>query len=402
MTDPARTVTLPFPKESGRYRTAEQPVIEQLRTGRLSDTGRGPAVTELEDAFAALAGTRYALSFNSGTAALHAALHAIGASPAAGIATTPMTWISAITATFHAGSFPVFCDIEPDTPNLDPHALAALAPACSAALVAHAFGVPARMDALTTAAPLPLVEDCSHAHGALYRHRPVGSWGAAGCFSLQDSKTVSGGEGGILTTSDRAVYEHALVLGHHPHRLQVELTLDHLRPLVGTGGAYKFRMPPLSAVIAREQLRTLAARSQAAEDNLTVLREALHELQAPVTWPTLADGSRRGWYGTPVTITHRVRAPQALAHAATTAGVPLRPLYEDWLHSPLLQDRQHLERLWPHIAATDYRPPDAEAFPHYTAARRQMLIIKIPTRRAADYMHQVATVLSDLLAHHTR
>ncbi|MFH9355052.1 DegT/DnrJ/EryC1/StrS family aminotransferase [Kitasatospora sp. NPDC017646] len=59
------------------------------------------------------------------------------------------------------------------------------------------------MDQLAGASGLPIVEDCSHAHGALYQGRAVGSWGAAGCFSLQESKAVSGGEGGILTTTDR-------------------------------------------------------------------------------------------------------------------------------------------------------------------------------------------------------
>ena len=179
-----------------------------------------------------------------------------------------MTWLSAITAAFHAGSFPVFADLAPGSPNLDPAAVGAAG--CPAVLVTHAFGIPARMEefALLAAA---VIEDCSHAHGAVYRGRPVGSWGCAGCFSLQESKAVSGGEGGVLTTSDRAVYEAAMTVGHHPFRLAAELTDPRLLPLAPAAASYKYRIPALSAVIATEQLKTLPGRMSASEHNLAHL-----------------------------------------------------------------------------------------------------------------------------------
>jgi len=388
-------VTLPFPRRA-KYGPAERAaVLDLLDAGRLSDTGRGPAIAGLEDAFAAMTGTRHALSFNSGTASLHAALHGVGAGPDAGVVMSPMTWISAILVAFHAGSFPIFADLEPGGINLDPAAVAA-AGAHGAVLVTHAFGIPARMDALTSQSA-PVVEDCSHAHGARYAGRPVGSWGAAGCFSLMERKAVSGGEGGILTTNDRGVYERAMTLGHHPHRLAAELSQPDLLALAATGLGYKTRMPTLAAGIARAQLAGLPARMAAADTNLARLTEVLDSNGAPVRIPPIGAGSVRGWYGTPLIIAEPVADPDQLYAACQAAGVPVRRLYDDWLSSPLLHSPALLPGLFPHLRHSPWTPPDPDGFPHYTQARRQTLLIKVPEVPAADYMDQVGAALTAVL-----
>lgn len=394
-------VTLPFPR-TAKYGQAEQDaVLRLMETGRLSETGRGPATSALETAFATLVGVEHALAFNSGTAALHAALHAVGAHDSAGVLTSPLTWISAINATFHAGSFPIFSDLAAGTLALDPNAVAhsATTDSNSAVLVTHAYGIPAPMDRILSAADrIPVVEDCSHAHGAGYRSRPVGSWGTAGCFSLQDSKAVSGGEGGILTTSEPRVYERAMTLGHHPHRLTAELTEHPLLGLIETGASYKFRIHPLAAVIAHAQLANLGRHMSAAEGNLTILAQALHQHDAPIALPDLTDGCVRGWYGTPLTVTLPVPDPEALATACTAARIPLRPLYPDWLKSPLLQNFDYLTHFWPHLKHTPYTKPVPEKYPNYYWARRQTLVLKIPTIHVPDYMEQVASALACVLA----
>jgi dTDP-4-amino-4,6-dideoxygalactose transaminase len=392
----AGSVTLPFPR-APRYGPADRAaVLDLLEAGRLSDTGRGPAIAGLEDDFAAATGTRYALSFNSGTASLHAALHAVGARADAGVVMSPMTWISAILVAFHAGSFPIFADLQPDDVTLDPAAVPADG-GHAAVLATHAWGIPARMDALT-ALPAPVVEDCSHAHGARYAGRPVGSWGTAGCFSLMERKAVSGGEGGVLTTHDRGVYERALTLGHHPHRLAAELTEPDLLALATTGLGYKTRMPALAAVIARAQLRALPGRMAAAETNLAYLTGILHDTGAPIRTPPIGAGSVRGWYGTPLIVTQPVADPDALHAACQAARLPVRRLYDDWLSSPLLRSPALLRGVFPHLRNTPWTPPDPDAFPNYRQARRQTLLIKVPDLPAADYMTQVAAALSAVLA----
>ncbi|GAA1439108.1 DegT/DnrJ/EryC1/StrS family aminotransferase [Nocardiopsis tropica] len=389
-------VTLPYPRQPKYGQGERQAVLRLLDRGKLSETGRGEATAALEDAFAEMTGTPHVLSFNSGTAALHAAVHAV-ADPDQDVAVSPMTWISAITAVLHAGRVPVLCDLEPDSPNLDPAEVASRSDRIGAVVATHTWGIPARVDELTHASGRPVIEDCSHAHGALYRHRPVGAWGAAGAFSVQESKAVSGGEGGVLTTTDRAVYERAMVVGHHPHRLAAELSSSDLLALAETGMAHKFRMPALSAAIAREQLRGLPERSAAASANLATLLGVLDHHAAPITVPALDEGSVRGWYGTPLIITEPVTDPTELFQRVTDAGVPLRALYPDWAASPLLRDPDLLHRCWPHVHPGRYTPADPRDFPNYYRARRQLLVLKVPYVLAPDYMEQVAHTLVDVL-----
>jgi dTDP-4-amino-4,6-dideoxygalactose transaminase len=386
-------MTLPFPADP-KYGDAEITAVTRLmRTGHLSEAHRGPAVAALEDAFAAMTGTTRALSFNSGTASLHAALHAAGAAPGLGVTMSPMTWISAITAAFQAGSYPVFADLAEDSPNLDP---AQVDPVnCSAVLVTHAWGIPAPMDKIANL-PVPAVEDCSHAHGAVYQGRPVGSWGTAGCFSLQESKAVSGGEGGILTTSDEGIYQRAMTVGHHPARLAAELSQPDLLPLTGTGAAYKYRMPAVSAVIAREQLRSLPARMKNSEDNLTQLTQLIQDSGLPISPAPVAAGTVRGWYGTPLTVQEPVTDPASVFTACKSAGLPVRALYPDWLTAPLLQEPALIERYWPHMRGRWTRPVPAE-FPHYQRFRRQTIVLKIPDVPAPGYITQLAAVLASTL-----
>jgi perosamine synthetase len=383
-------MTIPFPAKP-KYGKAEIAAVTRLmRSGSLSEVHRGPAVTALEDAFAVMAGTTRALSFSSGTASLHAAVHAAGAAAGQGVITSPMTWISAITAAFHAGSFPVFTDLAEDSPNLDP---AAIDPAaCSAVLVTHAWGIPAAMDKLA-GLPVPVIEDCSHAHGAVYQGRPVGSWGMAGCFSLQESKAVSGGEGGILTTSDERVYQHALTVGHHPARLAAELTQPDLLPLAGTGASYKYRMPAISAVIAREQLRTLDARMKISADNHAHLTQLITDAGLPLTPAPVAAGTIRGWYGTPFTLLEPAARPAALFTACKAAGLPVRALYPDWLATPLLQEPDLIEGYWPHMRGR-WAIPEPRDFPRYQRFREQTIILKIPDVPAPGYITEVAAVLA--------
>jgi dTDP-4-amino-4,6-dideoxygalactose transaminase len=389
----APAVTLPFPRRP-KYGDGEiAAVTALLRAGSLSEIGRGPAAAGLEDAFRDLTGTAHALSFNSGTASLHAALHAVqhaGASPDAGVAMSPMTWLSAITAAFHAGSFPVFADLAPGSPNLDP--AAAVASGCPAVLVTHAFGIPARMEefALLAAA---VIEDCSHAHGATYRGRQAGSWGRAGCFSLQESKAVSGGEGGVLTTSDRAVYEAAMTVGHHPFRLAAELTDPRLLPLAPAAASYKYRIPALSAVIATEQLKALPGRMSASEANLAHLTCLIQASGIPLRPVPLPEDSVRGWYGAPFTLPEPAADPDALTAACKQAGLPVRALYTDWLSTPLLQEPALTERYWPHTRGR-WTPPDARNFPNYQRFRAQTLLLKIPDIPAPGYIEQVAAALT--------
>lgn len=196
---------------------------------------------------------------------------------------------------------------------------------------------------------------------------------------------------------DREVYERALTLGHHPARLAAELTLPELKPFATTGAAYTYRMPALSAVIARQQLRSLPDRMLAAEQNLLALREALEEYDAPIAWPEIGELSVRGWYGTPLTIGVRVPDPAELSKRFKAAGIPVRSLYEDWTQAPLFQRPDLAARFWPHLARSPYQPPTRDELPNFHKAMRQMIVLKVPQILAPDYMEQVGETLAAVL-----
>jgi perosamine synthetase len=180
--------------------------------------GAGP-IAEFEGQFAQLTGSRYALAMNSGTAALHSAYFARGIKPGTEVIVPGYTFFATAAPILQCGGRPIFCDVNPETLLADPDDVERrITPRTRAICVVHLWGNPAPMDRFVEIAKrhnLCLIEDCSHAHGALYQGRPVGSWGDIGCFSLQGPKAVSAGEGGIAVTDNPVLFDRMLALGHY-------------------------------------------------------------------------------------------------------------------------------------------------------------------------------------------
>jgi perosamine synthetase len=215
-----RAVSLPYRERWRRVRLRE--VVEIARYARRDvntlTKGEGP-IAEFEANFARLTGTRHALAMNSGTATLHSAYFAVGAGPGSEVIVPAYTFFASAAPILQCGATPVFCDVDDRTLTADPDDVARrITPRTRAICVVHMWGNPAPMDrfrALARTHGLALIEDCSHAHGAWYRERPVGSWGDVGCFSLQGAKAVSGGEAGVAVTSDPVLFDRMLLLGHY-------------------------------------------------------------------------------------------------------------------------------------------------------------------------------------------
>jgi perosamine synthetase len=180
--------------------------------------GAGP-IAEFEGQFAQLTGSQYALAMNSGTAALHSAYFALGIKPGTEVIVPGYTFFATAAPILQCGGRPVFCDVDPETLLADPDDVERRITPCTRVIcVVHLWGNPAPMDRFVEIARrhnLGLIEDCSHAHGALYQSRPVGSWGDIGCFSLQGPKAVSAGEGGIAVTDNPVLFDRMLALGHY-------------------------------------------------------------------------------------------------------------------------------------------------------------------------------------------
>jgi dTDP-4-amino-4,6-dideoxygalactose transaminase len=189
-----------------------------LDQGVISISGPTGVVGEFEAAFAALTGSRHALAMNSGTATLHSAYFAVGVGPGDEVLVPAYTWHASATPVLHCAATPVFCDIRPESLTIDPDDVESrITERTKALCVVHVFGNVCDMDRLGDIAhrhSLALIEDASHAHGALWQGQPVGSFGQVSCFSLQGAKAVSGGEAGVAVTDDPALYDRMVLLGH--------------------------------------------------------------------------------------------------------------------------------------------------------------------------------------------
>lgn len=185
-----------------------QAVSTAIRSGTLTST-KGQFVPALEAEFAAMLGVRYAYACASGTAAIHCAIAALDPEPGDEFVTTPITDMGALAPILYQGAIPVFADVDPLTCNVTPQTIeAALSERTKAIIVTHLFGNPCDLDAITELAAkrgIPVIEDCAQAFLASYGGRYVGTAGRIGCFSLQQGKHITTGEGGLVVTDDAAL-----------------------------------------------------------------------------------------------------------------------------------------------------------------------------------------------------
>ncbi len=255
-------------------------VVELMKKGEISVS---PVVDAFEEEFAEYIGTTYGLASNSGTSALHEALVGAGVSPGKEVIVPSYTFGPGAAVILAAHGVPVFCDVDRDTYCIDPEDVARkISPRTCAILVVHVWGNPCDMGPILELArehDLAVVEDCSHAHGAEWHGKKVGSVGDVGGFSLQGGKLVKAGEGGVLTTDDSACYERAATYGRSEKiRNFPEDSPYKQSGLVGMG--FKHRPHPLGIAIAREQLRDLDERNSVRNENGAYLEAGIADIDA--------------------------------------------------------------------------------------------------------------------------
>jgi len=204
--------TIPDPLPTFRNRSGRQigeeekeALIEVVESGSLAYIC-GTKVGEFEMEFAALVGTQHAVSTSSGTAAIHTAIIYLNPEPGDEIIVSPITDIGGVTPILSQLAIPVFVDIDPYDQNMDPAKIeASITSRTRAIIVTHIYGAPADMDPIMEIAnrhSLFVIEDCAQAHQTHYKGRTVGSIGHMGCFSFQQSKHITTGDGGMVV-SDR-------------------------------------------------------------------------------------------------------------------------------------------------------------------------------------------------------
>lgn len=232
----------------------EQAVLEVLRSRQMS----GIELTkQFEQKYAQSLGRKYGLAYHNGTAAVLGAMYGLGIGLGDEVICPSITYWASVAQAYTLGATPVFADVDPETICIAPADIEhRITPRTKAVVVVHYASMPADMDAIMKIAGkhnLKVLEDASHAHGALYKGKEVGTFGEAVAFSLMTGKSLAVGEAGILFTDDREVYERAILFGHYIRH--DEITLEELKPFAGLpSGGFKHRMHQLSSAFGLVQL----------------------------------------------------------------------------------------------------------------------------------------------------
>jgi dTDP-4-amino-4,6-dideoxygalactose transaminase len=292
-------------------REDEEAVLEVLRRGAMSGTD---VTRQFEQEFAEWHGVKHALAHCSGTASLHAAMWACGVGVGAEIIAPSLTyWASALPA-LNLGASIVFAEVEPHTLCLDPNDIERRITKRTKAIVpVHYCAHPCDMDPIMEIAErhgVKVIEDVSHAHGGLYKGRLLGTLGHAAAFSLMSGKSLVAGEGGILITDDRRIYERAMAFGHYERTgsggystfhagSASDITDPELAKLGGLPlGGFKYRMHQLSSAVARVQLKHYRQRMGEIEKAMNRFWDLLDGVPGiRAHRPPAASGSTMGgWY----------------------------------------------------------------------------------------------------------
>ena len=244
------------------------------RIARDSAFTLGPELERFEAAFADFCGSEYAAGVSSGTAALEIALRALGVGPGDEVIVPTYSFIATAEAVSTVGATPVIVDVDPETALITAEIVErALTARTRCVIPVHLFGRPVEMDpllALCRERDIAVVEDACQAHGALYRGRPVGSLGDAGCFSFYPTKNLGGwGDGGALVTNDAELDAQVRLLRSHG-----ELPRHNHRLATGT-----HRLDTLQAAILEVKLRHLPDWNQRRREAAEALHSGLAETE---------------------------------------------------------------------------------------------------------------------------
>jgi perosamine synthetase len=224
---------------------------------------QGPQVKAFEISFARRHGSAYGIATTSCTTALHLALAASGIGPGDEVIVPAFTWVATANAVLYCGATPVLVDVGRDNFNIDvAAAAAAVTPRTRAIIPVHLFGMCADIDALRAALPehVAIIEDAACAAGSVYRGKSAGSLGTAACFSFHPRKSITTGEGGMVTTDDAALAERAACLRNHGAAIPEEVRHLAAKPYIlpdFPGLGFNYRMTDLQAAIGLAQLTKL-------------------------------------------------------------------------------------------------------------------------------------------------
>lgn len=260
-----RTKPFPYPPFPIIGKKEKQAVINALNKGALATFAGSPGpdylgsgfAKKLEQSFCSYYGTNYAISTDSGTAALHVAVAAAGIGYGDEVIVTPWSFTSSAKAPLFHNAIPVFADIEDKTFGLDPTAVEkAITKYTKAIIVVHLFGHPARMTEIIRIAKkhkLIVIEDCAQAHGAMYKGKKVGTIGDIGIFSLDATKQITAGVGGMVITNNSNLAKRSQLMRNHG---EVWGPYKNKKEMIGILG-WGYIMDEMSAALGLAQMKKI-------------------------------------------------------------------------------------------------------------------------------------------------
>lgn len=277
----------------------EKMLLDVLHSGKWGGVGGVKSdayqakIPKLEQEFARLHEAKYAVACNNGTVAITIALQAVGVKPGDEVIIPPYTFIATASAALAYGVIPVFADIEADTLQIDPISVEkAITPKTTAIIAVHVAGAPANMGALKKIAEkynLKLIEDAAQAVGASWEHMKVGAIGDVGTFSFQSSKNINSGEGGMVVTNSKEIWENVwsyVNVGRIPE-----------------GGWYQherigqnYRLTEFQAAVALAQLTRLERQMQVREKNAALLDQLLAKIDGLTIVPPTPGTTRHAYH----------------------------------------------------------------------------------------------------------
>lgn len=374
-------------------------VLAALASGTLTST-KGSFVKQLEARFAKQLGVAHAFACTSGTAAIHVAVAALNLEPGDEVITTSITDMGALTPILAQGAIPVFADVDTHTLNLTASTIrAAMTERTKAILVTHLFGDPCAMEdimQLANGEGIAVLEDCCQAFGASDQGKAVGTIGAIGCFSLQQGKHITTGEGGLVTTNNDALARRLFLMINKAWGYG-DQNPDHYFL------ALNYRMNEITGAVALAQLDKLEDSVSSRMTNAAQLSAAL-EGTAGISMPLASAGRRHTYWRYCLNVDASVipGGTVALGNLLRARGIGCAPRY---IQKPAFQCQIFRDQVtfgssrWPFTLASenalDYSP---ERFPGTFAALDQVLVLPWNERFTFDDVLFIAESIRESIA----
>lgn len=304
-----------------QYGAAEVSAVSRVvRSNQLFAAGE---VRGFEEQFAAYVGAKVAVGVGNATQGLHLALAASNVGAGDEVIVTPYSWISSASCILMQNAVPIFCDIEPVSLGLDPEKVEqAITSRTKAIIVVHMFGYPARVTELERIAArhgIVLIEDASHAHGASVGSRKVGCFGDISVFSLHQRKSLSVGDGGIISTNN----------------IETAARIARLRSFGDESLSYNYRMSEFAAALGQVGLTKLDAENGARIENASNLSKGLSGCSDDIKIVNPRDGEKAVYFAVLLKLRKKISNLDLKLQHLQSLGIPIR---KTW---PLLHVHSH-------------------------------------------------------------